>query len=56
MGISVGVEQVHTVMKRIGVQGHAGTRKRYINKEHLVTSEDLVNRNFEPVPNPGRCF
>ncbi|MEZ0054384.1 transposase InsO family protein [Mycobacterium sp. MAA66] len=33
-------------MKSIGIQGISGTRKRRINMDYVVTSEDLVNREF----------
>lgn len=46
LGIRVGRDQVAQVMARTGLRGLAGTRKRYVNREHLVTTEDLVNRNF----------
>lgn len=33
-------------MVRTGLCGLAGNRKQYVSREHLVTAEDLVNRNF----------
>ncbi len=43
-------------MARTGLRGLAGTRKRYVNREHLVTTEDLVNRNFTATaPNQLWC-
>ena len=56
LGIHVGRDQVARVMVRTGLRGLAGTRKRYVNREHLVTTEDLVNRNFTATaPNQLWC-
>ncbi len=56
LGIRVGRDQVARVMVRTGLRGLAGTRKRYVNREHLVTTEDLVNRNFAATaPNQLWC-
>lgn len=46
LGIEVGRDQVAAVMARAGIRGLSGTRKRYVNREHLLTTEDLVDRNF----------
>lgn len=46
LGISVGCDQVARVMARVGIRGLAGTRRRYINRDPLITTEDLVNRKF----------
>jgi transposase InsO family protein len=46
LGIPVGRDQVARVMQDTGLRGLSGTRKRYVNREHLITTEDLVNRNF----------
>lgn len=46
MGIKVGREQVASIMNTLGLRGISGTRKRYVNRDYLVTHEDLVNRNF----------
>jgi len=46
LGIKVGRDQVGLVMQRTGIRGVAGTRKRYVNREHLITTEDLVQQNF----------
>ncbi len=56
LGIRVGRDQVARVMARTGLRGLAGTRKRYVNREHLVTTEDLVNRDFTATaPNQLWC-
>ncbi len=46
LGIAVGRDQVARVMADTGLRGLSGTRKRYVNREHLITTDDLVNRNF----------
>lgn len=46
LGIHVGRDQVALVMSRTGLRGISGTRKRYVNREHLVTASDLVSRQF----------
>ncbi|WP_236866596.1 IS3 family transposase, partial [Brevibacterium daeguense] len=46
LGITVGRDQVALVMSRAGIRGLAGTRRRYVNREQLITTEDLVNRKF----------
>ncbi|MFC4245359.1 IS3 family transposase [Gryllotalpicola reticulitermitis] len=46
LGISVGRDQVARVLARTGLRRLADTRERYVNREHLVTTEDLINRNF----------
>ena len=46
LGIMVGRDQVRAIMKNTGIRGISGTRKRYVNREHLITTQDLVNRNF----------
>jgi len=56
LGIQVGRDQVALVMQRTGIRGIAGTRKRYVNREHLITTEDLVQRNFTATaPNQLWC-
>src|SRR5699024_2028805 len=35
LGIKVGRDQVGLVMQRTGIRGVAGTRKCYVNREHL---------------------
>ncbi len=44
--MKVGRDQVALVMSRLGLRGISGTRKRYVNREHLITAEDLVQRKF----------
>jgi len=46
LGMKVGRDQVALVMSRLGLRGISGTRKRYVNREHLITAEDLVQRKF----------
>ena len=46
MGIQAGREQVGAIMKTLGLRGISGTRKRCMNRDYLVTHEDLVQRNF----------
>ena len=46
LGMRVGRDQVALVMSRLGLHGISGTRKRYVNREHLITAEDLVQRKF----------
>ncbi|MGW4372009.1 IS3 family transposase [Nocardia takedensis] len=46
MGIAIGSGQVHSIMKRVGLQGIAGSRKRYVSKQDRATHSDLVKRNF----------
>jgi len=56
LGIQVGRDQVALVMQRTGIRGIAGTRKRYVNRQHLITTEDLVQRNFSATaPNQLWC-
>lgn len=56
LGIQVGRDQVGLIMQRLGLRGVAGTRKRYVNKEYLVTTADLVERNFQATaPNQLWC-
>jgi putative transposase len=56
LGIQVGRDQVALVMSRLGLRGISGTRKRYLNREHLITTEDLVERNFTATtPNQLWC-
>lgn len=56
LGMRVGRDQVARVMERTGLRGLAGIRKPYVNREHLVTTEDLVNRNFTATaPNQLWC-
>jgi putative transposase len=46
LGIHVGRDQVGLIMSRTGLRGISGTRRRYVNREHLITAADLVNRRF----------
>ena len=46
LGICAGREQIHLVMKTLGIRGLSGTRRRYVNKAKLITAADLVDRNF----------
>ena len=46
LGISVGREQVRAIMRKTGLRGASGIRKRYVNRAHLITTNDLVDRNF----------
>lgn len=56
LGIQVGRDQVHLIMQRLGLRGISGTRKRYVNKNYLVTTADLVDRNFTAsAPNQLWC-
>ena len=56
MGLQVGREQVGAIMKTLGLRGLSGTRKRYVNRDYLVTHEDLVQRNFTAsAPNQLWC-
>jgi transposase InsO family protein len=56
LGIQVGRGQVALVMSRLGLRGISETRKRYVNREHLITKEDLVGRNFTAaLPNQLCC-
>lgn len=43
-------------MQRTSIRAIAGTRKRYVTREHLITIEDLVQRNFTATaPNQLWC-
>ena len=56
LSIQVGRDQVALVMSRLGLRGISWTRKRYVNREHLITTEDLVGRNFTATsPNQLLC-
>src|SRR5699024_3019763 len=56
LGIQVGRDQVGLVMQRTGIRGITGTRKRYVNRQHLITTENLVRRNFTATaPNQLWC-
>jgi putative transposase len=56
LGIQVGRDQVALVMSRLGLRGISGTRKRCVNREHLIMTEDLVERNFTATaPNQLWC-
>jgi len=56
LGIQVGRDHVELVMQRTGIRGIAGTPKRYVNRQHLITTEDLVQRNFTATaPNQLWC-
>ncbi len=56
LGIRVERDQVHLIMRRLGLRGISGTRKRYINKNYLITTADLVDRNFTATrPNQLWC-
>lgn len=44
LGIYVGRDQVALLMSRTGSQGIFGNRKRYVNREHLITAAGLVSR------------
>src|SRR5699024_9013862 len=46
LGISVRHDQIARVMSRWACATLAGTRKRYMKRKHLITGEDLVDRNF----------
>lgn len=46
MVIASGVEQVRSIMKKIGTQAFQETRKRYTSKEHMIMHVDLVKRDF----------
>ena len=54
--IDVGRDQVALVMSRTGLRGISGTRRRYLNREHLITASDLVSRQFTAdAPNQLWC-
>lgn len=56
MGLSVGREQVGGITKTLGLRGISDTRKWYVNRDYLVTHEDLVERNFtDTAPNQLWC-
>src|SRR5690625_7692018 len=43
-------------MQRTRSRGRAGTRKRYVTRQHLITTEDLVQRNLTATaPNQLWC-
>lgn len=56
LGVEVGRDQVALVLSRLGLRGISGTRKRYVPREHLITTENLVERNFtDTAPNQLWC-
>jgi len=46
LGMKVGRDQVALVMSRLGLRGISGIRKRYVNREQLITAEDLMQRKI----------
>ena len=46
LGIHVGRDQVGLIMSRTGLRCISGTRRRYVNRDYLITAADLVNRRF----------
>jgi len=54
LGIVVGRDQVGRIMNRAGLRGLGGKRKRYVNKEHLITPADYGLQQLLPVPWPCR--
>lgn len=54
-GMKMGRDQVALVMSRQGLSGISGTRKQYVNREHLITAEDLVQRKFTATARNQLC-
>lgn len=55
LGIHVGRDHVALVISQTGLRGISGTRRRYVNREHLVTASDLVSRRFTANGPRPRC-